>query len=261
MSLTPLFVIADGIPNAEEIIMWFMDIPMDNLDDPAIYQVAANSVSVASQEEQIHRFGVCSAINSFGDVFPVGSATDLYREYVDPSVSSDSKTGTSRYNFVPNNVVLNLISSPSHGELELRRKGDNYSYRYTPEPYFDGEDTFVFEVRADGVVVWIYYYMSVRPDAPTYTLDENGKKVNDLERCPAEYWEISQFFIQSLNLAFSDLPNSSLAQTTGTGASAQITLDTNAAGHGWFIDYTPYLNEEFLPTKGLKASGTKGVTH
>jgi hypothetical protein len=45
-----------------------------------------------------------------------------------------------------------------------------------------------------------------------------------------------------------DLPYSSLAQITGTGASAQITLDTNAAGYGWFIDYTPYLNEEWLPT-------------
>jgi hypothetical protein len=35
-----------------------------------------------------------------------------------------------------------------------------------------------------------------------------------------------------------------LAQTMG----AKITLDTDAAGYGWFIDYTPYLNEEWLPT-------------
>jgi hypothetical protein len=44
--------------------------------------------------------------------------------------------------------------------------------------------------------------------------------------------------------SFADLPGASLAQTTGS----QITLDTTAAGHGWFIDYTPYLNEEWLPT-------------
>jgi hypothetical protein len=39
-------------------------------------------------------------------------------------------------------------------------------------------------------------------------------------------------------------PPATLAQTTGTA----ITLDTTAADHGWFLDYTPYLNEEFLPT-------------
>jgi hypothetical protein len=45
-----------------------------------------------------------------------------------------------------------------------------------------------------------------------------------------------------LNLSFSDLPGAAVAQTIGT----QITLDTNATGYGWFIDYTPYLNEELL---------------
>ncbi|MDS4060265.1 MAG: tandem-95 repeat protein [Candidatus Contendobacter sp.] len=39
---------------------------------------------------------------------------------------------------------------------------------------------------------------------------------------------------------------STLAQTTGTGA--QITLDDDAAGYGWFIDPTPSDNDEFLPT-------------
>jgi hypothetical protein len=43
---------------------------------------------------------------------------------------------------------------------------------------------------------------------------------------------------------FSDLSGASLGQTTGNW----ITLDTNAAGYDWYIDYTPYLNEEYLPT-------------
>jgi hypothetical protein len=25
-------------------------------------------------------------------------------------------------------------------------------------------------------------------------------------------------------------------------------VNADAAGHGWYIDYTPYLNEEYLPT-------------
>ncbi|MBU0500349.1 MAG: cadherin-like domain-containing protein [Gammaproteobacteria bacterium] len=45
-------------------------------------------------------------------------------------------------------------------------------------------------------------------------------------------------------VTFTDLPPATLGQTTAQ----QITLDTDAANHGWYIDYTPYLNEEFLPT-------------
>jgi hypothetical protein len=48
----------------------------------------------------------------------------------------------------------------------------------------------------------------------------------------------------NMTVNFGNLSGPSLGQITGT----IITLDDNAAGHGWFIDYTPYLNEEFLPT-------------
>lgn len=47
---------------------------------------------------------------------------------------------------------------------------------------------------------------------------------------------------------FSDLTGSAVGETKGEGLNAQITLDTNAAGHGWFIDDTPDNNDEFLPT-------------
>jgi hypothetical protein len=45
-----------------------------------------------------------------------------------------------------------------------------------------------------------------------------------------------------LNIA--DLAGGALGQTTGS----TITLDTNAAGNGWFIDTTPADNSEYLPT-------------
>ncbi|MGV8934697.1 MAG: Ig-like domain-containing protein, partial [Gallionellaceae bacterium] len=47
-----------------------------------------------------------------------------------------------------------------------------------------------------------------------------------------------------ITLNFADLPSGAVGQTTGT----TITLDTNAAGHNWFIDPTPNQNEEWLPT-------------
>jgi Matrixin len=48
---------------------------------------------------------------------------------------------------------------------------------------------------------------------------------------------------------FTDLPATALGQTVGEGATAAITLDTNAAGHGWYIDPTPLDNsDDYLPT-------------
>jgi hypothetical protein len=46
----------------------------------------------------------------------------------------------------------------------------------------------------------------------------------------------------TLNIA--NLPNAAVGQTTGTA----ITLDTNAAGYGWYIDPNPAANTDFLPT-------------
>ena len=42
-------------------------------------------------------------------------------------------------------------------------------------------------------------------------------------------------------ITIADLADGYLALTTGT----TITLDTDAAGYGWFIDPTPLTNEEF----------------
>ena len=48
---------------------------------------------------------------------------------------------------------------------------------------------------------------------------------------------------------FGNLQNNALGQTTGKGPSAAITLDTTAAGRGWYIDATPLDNlDDYLPT-------------
>ncbi len=53
---------------------------------------------------------------------------------------------------------------------------------------------------------------------------------------------------QSLT-GFTDLPAVALGKTVGEGAFAQVTLDKDAAGHGWYIDPTPLDNsDDYLPT-------------
>ncbi len=44
------------------------------------------------------------------------------------------------------------------------------------------------------------------------------------------------------------LQGTAIGQAGNLGSRATITLDTDAAGHGWFIDATPADNVEFLPT-------------
>ena len=46
-----------------------------------------------------------------------------------------------------------------------------------------------------------------------------------------------------MSFEIADLDGLALGHTNG----ALITIDVDAAGHGWFVDATPYDDEEFLP--------------
>jgi hypothetical protein len=101
---------------------------------------------------------------------------------------------------------ITLVKAPQHGKLVLssdEREASWDWYRYFPEEGFYGQDRFVMQVEKDGVKVTIHYVMEI------ITNEEASLGV-----CEQEEWKIS----------FADLPGSSLAQTTGTGATAQITL-------------------------------------
>lgn len=146
-----------------------------------------------------------------------------------------------------------LIKAPKHGKVvysDLPHATEWQYYHYWPTEGYVGNDRFVMQVEKDGVKVRIHYLIKVLEEYEA----ESGM-------CKPEQWKISYApaaltdpaaallpsALRSL-VGFADLPGSSVGETTNTGPTAQITLDVNAAGHGWYIDYTPYLNEEFLPT-------------
>ncbi|MFM9969947.1 MAG: hypothetical protein ACKVQK_16270, partial [Burkholderiales bacterium] len=58
-----------------------------------------------------------------------------------------------------------------------------------------------------------------------------------------------------IQYVFEDLSGQSVDQSSGLGSGATITLDTAAAGHGWFIDNTPLDNEELAALQGLALVG------
>jgi hypothetical protein len=166
---------------------------------------------------------------------------------------------------------VEIIQQPKHGVI-VAKDGD---YNYLPEQGYVGNDKVVFLVNGNDKVVFlvnidgrivkaVYYIKVVDTELNSGSFHELYKKY-----CPKETdWQISSTLPvivsnysfdtqQSTNAlsavltnaglshtGFADLAGSALGQTTGT----TITLDDNAAGYGWFIDATPDLNEEFLPT-------------
>ena len=58
----------------------------------------------------------------------------------------------------------------------------------------------------------------------------------------------SPYTFNNISVTFAALEGHAVGATAGVGNTAKITLDQDAAGHGWFIDTTPSTNEEFLPT-------------
>jgi hypothetical protein len=139
-------------------------------------------------------------------------------------------------------ATATITQQPKHGQVEISVSG--YGYTYQPNDEFEGEDRFTLQTVYEEQRFMLHYRVYVFP------VDDAGEPSNnDCSKWP--FADSSTSFLAlfpDTGISFSDLPGSSLAQTTGTGPTAQITLDTDAAGYGWFIDYTPYLNEEYLPT-------------
>lgn len=156
-----------------------------------------------------------------------------------------------------------LLLAPKHGELTLDDSGTPDGY--FPNKGYSGNDYFIVQVVKDSVMVKVHYFVVVDYSGELEYIDcpEQPKRSDSR-------WKISQpsadgsndsvSWLRTTSLfallsgasnalsGFANLSGGALGQATGEGANAAITLDTNAAGHGWFIDYTPYLSEEYLPT-------------
>ena len=151
---------------------------------------------------------------------------------------------------------VEIVKAPKHVTLVFDKSygGDDVMY-FVPNPGYVGRDYAELRVNVEGRVVKLAYYIHVTKA----DLDARGGRP---KFCPKEpVWKISMSesaamsallgpslfdtaATSGITLNFADLPGTAVGQATGT----TITLDTNAAGNGWFIDPTPSLNEEWLPT-------------
>ncbi len=151
---------------------------------------------------------------------------------------------------VRDSTKMYVVKPPAHANLvQLRNDKEAGLYSYQAHEGYIGKDTFVIGVdtiskNGKKITFNLQFNVSVvRNVTSDPTLDTCvGMKFSGVSSSPIPFtWN-------SPNLvSFANLSSNSLGQTTRQGLAAQITLDTNAAGHDWFIDSTPDQNDEFLP--------------
>ncbi len=145
--------------------------------------------------------------------------------------------------FVRANTNIYVTTPPAHGTIvqvnESAKKAGVYSYK--GDGSYIGKDTFVISVdtfskKGKKVTFNLKYNVSVVESITNeqYPSTCVGMKFSSLSNSPVTFaWNSPN------PVSFANLGASSIGETLGNGLTAQITLDTNAAGHGWFIDATP----------------------
>ncbi len=265
-----LIQLAQAMELPVEELTVFIDAVLDHTGSPAIY-VAAKEQNSTSKSNLPNKLGVCNEYRSNGShpVRPIFDAEDYFLKY---------KKGPAVVANVGNNLQIRtetqieVAKQPSHGRLDLFRPGadaedvDKYGYLYIPDKDYVGLDKFEFIVSVDGKSLRVYYQVKVFPEddnpnyvgycnweTPTWKISNNSS-MSGAPSGNLAAWDRTTDISRLLAVAsqsltgFAVLPGNVVGTTFGDGSTAQLTLDTDAAGYGWYLDPTPDANEEYLPT-------------
>jgi len=252
-----------------EIDMLIADAPI--VETPIVMQVAAAPIQGAG--DVYLTMGTC-------ELQPTAEqrTTEYYKEgyfALNPRLIADAYffRDIARSELGLDQADVQVTQFPKHGKLSDPQTvhGVDKLFAYYPENGYVGNDRVDFLLTAkDGRKVKVVHFIKV--DAK-YDAFKHPKVDAYQKYCPKpSTWKISTLTpdtsadnlatwqrasdlsaliataTQSLT-SFADLPGSSVGQTTGEGATAQITLDSTAAGHGWYVDPTPLDNtDDYLPT-------------
>lgn len=284
LELTPLFLAAmqallaraqvDLNLQPGEFTMFTLDMPNLPNQSPSVVMVAQANQKQNNHTKPERVAGVCAVVanvgaeNPYGDIpgdqvgiSPWGDVSSYFKRFEHRNINKSYgsvypvDTSTATIMQVPRHGALIEFSFDTAG-------GRTTAYRYKPDAGYLGDDDAVIDGEVNGLKVKLHYYFHVLDTRAFTYLDVCGEK--------GAYWKISSTDPQNqtdftnwqttanLNamlanasqslISFSDLAGTAVGETKGQGTSAQITLDSNAAGHGWFVDATPGGNEEFLPT-------------
>jgi hypothetical protein len=234
---------------SENDMNMYFPVDLESTQPPMVMVAAAdNKVS----EKVVGVVGACAIADNSGS-FSFGSMAQGYLVWRGKTLQ---EVDVSKVKI----KIVSIVRQPEHGRLFIDDTDQYGSGFYYPDKGFIGKDRVEAIVSVGSDLVRVVYYFAVQSKAVDNLTRSEEKKL-----CPKYSWIISGTSAKDSGLStwddkfvamfpgfgkagFASLDGAILAQTIGTGADAQITLDTNAAGHGWFIDPTPTDNEEFLPT-------------
>lgn len=265
--------------------MFAVDHFFQDADQPTTKTVlVADAQRTRQAQERVPRIGICVISPTHEQIRELESRHSISKS-ISPRMDAenhfapkDNKWRGFEPQFIDENRLakVNVREMPKHGQLVAYRgeMGNDFapgtSVDYIPKAGYTGKDRLTVLVSSqNGLSIIFSYYIYVTPAAGKFDLynDSAYKKY-----CPGGLliWKISEtsssdpavgaFSVEPAGawiaideglasaFSFADLPDFALGHTTGTGFAAEITLDTDAAGHGWFVDNTPWGNEEFLPT-------------
>jgi len=219
--------------------------------------------SVAVGEEMVdikdvhptRAIGVCglidinSSVNSAGNVIsPLDSAYAYFAGIEHRSMKEGGK--------------VTLLQDAKHGSLKVTPTGN---YRYFAAQGYVGFDSATFLVELGSLRVKVIYSIHVMNGVPDAS--DSWDPYQDKKYCPkGEMWKVSLSDVDAasslagfvsptsllnyqlqqvdISLNFANLTNGAFGETIAHN----ITLDDDGNGYGWFIDSTPELNDELLPT-------------
>ena len=219
--------------------MFAIDIPYIPVEEPVVVQeqvVMSGSAGAKTNygylleectEMEMNGSGLSSA-NIFSPTGMVSAAlAQTGHSYIDKATRATMK--------------VTVLENPHQGTLtEHYTESGNSYFAYKGPLGYEGKDFASFIVEFDGKS----YKVSVNIEVIN-AVDESRPICDEpelIEVNPPGSW--LQDNAPTLSIDFADLENGSLGQANN----GSITLDTTANGYGWYIDLTPGLNEEYLPT-------------
>jgi hypothetical protein len=244
--------------NAQEMFMLDYFVPPQLSMEP----VAVIAQATLSKPKTLKPFTFCLDVES-GVLGSTANAFTVFRnnEWINPE------------EVINHQNKVRLIQAPMHGKVTLHdgitpidvgstETGTNsYTHQFIPTENYIGKDQALFEVEANNkkyrVTVNFWVMSTVFDDGQGNTnckREKFGITDNSTTQSVAAWQQganLSAFLAAAsgVSYSFSDLPGTAIGETTGKGLSAQIALDTDAAGHNWYIDPTPLDNtDDYLPT-------------
>jgi hypothetical protein len=240
-----------GLDPTKEVIMLPLDVPPDAPSQAASVLIAQVATSLAAADVD-RVIGVCSLI----EVAIPDSAANVIQPLI-PAYQYLTEVEHRTVTASAREARVTILQQPKHGRLVDLSNAENLAtYAYEAESAFTGSDTAVLLVERGGYRVKVVYSFNVMQVVPGG--NEAWDPYEDPRYCPnGSMWKIAlegaasalagyvspyQLGTVDVSLSFADLDNTKVGRAVGTS----ITLDNDAAGHGWFVDTTPESNDEFF---------------